>query len=413
MLDIGPMVRIGRVASTTATALTWLACVICTLVPGVASAQMGMGMQMDGMQGITRRGVDAYARILGLDEEQKQTAMTLLEGNQQAVREAGKAMQARMAGLQEKAQESGDFTIFQKEMPAISKEFSGTMESLEKGFFDDLKATLTDEQLGRWETVERYRRREQGMRFGFVAGAAVDLIAAVDRSKAGPEGSAEFTETLSQYELEVDRGLRVLEKAAKEGQEKVFEGGMFDMTKIEEMMKGFSETGRTIRDTNRQYATRLSALMRDDARGRFEAEIKRRTFPRVYKQGHTEKLFDAAAGFADLDAGQKEAIADLRSQFARDLAGANERWAEAIEVREEKAGGAMMVMMKQAMMQGGSDEVTKAREARKELDEKAADRLKAILTDGQRARLPEAKIEAANPFMDAMNMDPEAFEPEQ
>src|SRR5262245_56535153 len=54
------------------------------LLPARAHAQFGM---MGGMGGglqqdvITKRGVEAYARILGLDKDQHEVAMTLLEGN--------------------------------------------------------------------------------------------------------------------------------------------------------------------------------------------------------------------------------------------------------------------------------------------------------------------------------------------
>ena len=70
-----------------------------------SQAQFGMGMGgMDSMMQdtITKRGLDAYAKLLGLDKEQKETAMTLLEGNQTATRAAMKEFQSKMEALAER-----------------------------------------------------------------------------------------------------------------------------------------------------------------------------------------------------------------------------------------------------------------------------------------------------------------------
>jgi hypothetical protein len=391
------------------------AVLLCVLAPS-APAQFGMGMggmgSMAQQDTITRRGLDAYARLLGLDPDQKETALSLLEGNQSATRAAMKEYQAKMEALGEKARDSGDFSVYQKEMPTIAREMAEKFEGLEKGFFGDLKSILNEEQTARWPSVERYRLREQAMRFGFVSGSAVDLIAVVEKTKSAPAGNAEFTETLDQYELDVDRLLRNFEKAGKEAQKDALEGAqMFDMAKIEAMMKKLYDAAREVRDVNRAYARRLAPLMNDTERAAFEAEVQRRSFPRVYKPSHAAKSIDAALGFKDLSADQKESLQALRESYTRDLAAVNERWAKATEEKEEKAGGAVMVMM-QGFMGGGSpdDPVKQAKDARKELDEKTQDRLEAVLSPDQKARLPEKKIEPSNPMADFM---PELEDQEQ
>ncbi|MBL9001187.1 MAG: hypothetical protein JNK25_08625 [Phycisphaerae bacterium] len=379
-----------------------------------SQAQFGMGMGgMDSMMQdtITKRGLDAYAKLLGLDKEQKETAMTLLEGNQTATRAAMKEFQSKMEALAEKARDEG-FGVYQKDMPAISREMATKFEGLEKGFFDDLKSILTPDQVEKWPSVERYRRREQAMRFGFVSGAAVDLIAVVERTGTRPAGNTEFDETLERYELDVDRMLQNFERQAKDAQKDVLEGGaMFDMQKIQGMMKSMYEGAKEVRDTNRVYARQLAGLMPEEGRAKFEAEVQRRSFPRVYRPSHTTKSLDAALKFADLTPEQKESVSALRESYQRDLAPINTRWARATEEKEDKSGGSMMVMMEGFMGGAGPDDpVKQARDARKDLDDKALAKLSDILTPAQKSRLPEKKSAPMNPMADFM---PDLDEEEQ
>jgi hypothetical protein len=384
-----------------------LACFIglVLLMPAPASAQFGVGAQaFDAGNQITRRGVENYARLLRLDNEQKQVALTLLEGSQAEFQTEKTKLQAAINAIQEKIQDTGDFSLYQKDMPKVGMEFGKKAEEIEKAFFDDLKLSLNDEQLALWPKVERYRRRETLLRFAFVSGAAVDLVRITENLRGAPLG--ELQGVLDQYELDMDKKLVILEKSGKEAQEDMLKGNaMFDMAKLETMMKGLYEIARDVREINRDYARKISQVLSEEQRVSFDGEFNRRSFPKVYRQPHVVKMMEAALAFKDLDASQKEAIASLKSGYERDAAPANHKWAKAVESREEAAGGAIMVMMK-SMMGGGdlNKEVNEAREARKEMDDRVKDRLTALLNDDQKGRLPEATPDpmANNPMADFM-----------
>jgi hypothetical protein len=388
-----------------------LLCAAMLLLPSRAQAQFGMGAGMGGFQqnAITKRGVEAYVKILGLDKDQREVALTLLEGNQTEYHAAQKKMEEAIKAVQEKVADTQDFSLFQKEMVKAGKEFGDKTKALEKSFFDDLKASCNESQLSKWPRVERYHRRENGMKIGFVSGAAVDLVQVVDRVKATPADA--LAPVLEQYELDMDKALVALEKTQKDAEEDFGKGdaNMFDMTKVETVLKRFYEAGKEMRDSNREYARKLGQLMDAASKERFDAEFKRRSFPRVYKEAHVVKMLDAAAGLSDLDKDKKGAIADLLTSYKHDAAAANDKWAKAVEEREDKAGGTFMVMMKSAQaMQGGSGvgdlnkDVNDARTARKELDEKTKDRLLTMLSEEQKAKLPEAPPENGNPWADFM-----------
>jgi Spy/CpxP family protein refolding chaperone len=314
-------------------------------------------------------------------------------------------MMEKMAALGQRAREDGDFSVFQKDMPAITKDMTAKGEALEKSFFDDLKAVCTETQLAQWPAVERHHRRGKAMRFGIVSGSAVDLVSVLDRIKAAPTDAGVVKDALDAWELEIDRLLVVFEKDAKDAQNDMMEGGaMFDMNKVQTMMKKFSESAAQVRDLNRSYARRIEPALSDEDRAKFVAEVQRRSFPRIYRPSHPQQMIDAAMGFADLTADQKEQLQAVKESYGRDAAGVNERWAKATEEKETEAGGSIMVMMQGFQGMGGdpNDPVKVARDSRRELDSKTKERIESILTAEQKAKLPKKKSEGFNPMGDFM-----------
>src|SRR4051812_31382308 len=99
-----------------------IAAALLALLTPRANAQFGMGgMGMGGMQQdvLTKRGVEAYAKILGLDKDQHEVAMTLLEGSTTEYKAAQKKFEDGMKDIQAKVSDTQDFTLYQKEMPKL------------------------------------------------------------------------------------------------------------------------------------------------------------------------------------------------------------------------------------------------------------------------------------------------------
>lgn len=407
---IGRWVRaLGRnVVAAGASARLLVLVVAIVLTASSARAQFGFGTQMADMADtITKRGAKAYAEILKLDDAQRESMMTLLDGHRTAQHDLMKKMQEKLQELQQKAQETGDWSVFQNDWPKQAIEIGNKSEALEKGFFADLRGLLTPEQDDRWSKLERHRRREKNMRFGFASGAAADLMEISRRVNAVPAGPAggEFSALAEQYENEMDRVMVMMEKKNDDTRKGMAEPGMMmNPAKIGDMMKEYYDIARQGRDINRDYARRLMPLMSDEARGKFDQEMKRRSFPRVYKESYTEKAIKAAMAMDDLDATQKDAVKTLRDGYVRERAPIDEKWAKAIEAQEEEAGGSINVMMRGFMGQnaGKDNPVKEVREARVDLDSKTTDKLKSVLNEKQRAKLPEKKVEPMNPMADMM-----------
>ncbi len=353
--------------------------------------------------GITRKGVNAYAKILSLDETQKDAALDLMKGNRAALKELQKEMEAKSNALQEKMREAGDFQLMAKEMPAIAKEAMNKARAIEKSFFEDLKALLTPEQEAKFNLVEYHRRRETWLRIGLRSGQGVDLIEALEKNKIDPKSNPELNEAVTAYMENIDKLLRPVEGLLDEAMTKMFDKmGKGDFMTMADAFVPMDDQAKKIRDLNRDAARKILPLLSDKDRAAVDLEIKRRSFPRIYKESNPERAMAAALKFDDATPDQKEAIKSLQESYKRDAETANDKWAAAQEEKEEKKGGKVKMMMNMWQEQGGEDDAAKAKKVREELDAKTIDRLKAILKEDQRSKLPADKKDGFNPMEDLM-----------
>ncbi|MBM4109213.1 MAG: hypothetical protein FJ255_10460 [Phycisphaerae bacterium] len=404
----------GWVAGVLATAATLVG-------PQRASAQLGAGMDMSAMIApISSRSLESYARILSLDGDQKEAAKALLEGYQAQHRAAVDAFQTEMKSLtpraiQEEMQQSQDWMSYGRKVRDMGIKLREGVQGSERNFMEDLKVLLTEKQAEGFVRVERARRRENLLRFGFVAGQAVDLFSVAENAKVGAR--AEVVELLASYEVEVDRRLEAFERWQRD-QEKQFDNVdpmNVDMGAVSKAMQDAFDRSREIRDVNQRFARQIAQALGEGDGERFTDEFKRRAHPRVYRPSHAAKSIRSAEGFADLGEQQRADLKVLRESFEREAAAANARWASVIEAEEDKRGANWMEeMMQQAMGGGGKGgDVADAKQAREDLDSRTMDRLLAILSKEQAERLPakpEPKPSQLGPAADMFylpDLDPE------
>lgn len=378
-----------------------------------ASAQMMGDAGGAAMMQVNKRSLDSYTAILGLDAAQHESAAALLEAYRSEVARATKAFSDKQQAAMQEARDEGDFSSMTKVMIAEGMKLRDTMTAAEKQFFDDLKSLCTPDQASKWERVTRARRREQLMRIGMVSGAGVDLIALTGRAKVTPTNKAEYDALMEQYEIEVDRRLGEMKRVQDDMQAKQaeqFKDG-FDMAKMQEMMAKVKEMlqpavdiAKGVRELNRDFVRKLGEQVSEADRATLEREFLARAFPRVYKPSHVTKQLEAATGFTDLSPEQREQVVQMRVQYASASVPLNAKWAQAIQEQEDKNGGTFGVMSTMWMGGGeGADAVKDARKARRELDDSTAEKLRGLLSDAQKERLPAKAEEPFNPMADFMN----------
>lgn len=413
---------LGRLAGAVVSSAAVIGVVAGSAIPATqAQAQMrmrmggGAGMGM-GQANVSRQSLETYGRILKLDDAQKEAAKILAEGYRGTLAEMEKDLEGRMRKLQEEAQDEG-WGIFQKEMPAIMKEFGERQQAAEAQFIDDIKMLLTPEQLDLFPKVEHHRRREMFLRMGTVSGAGVDVWGIQDRlmNRSGDaveivteENKAQVAEVMDRYDTDMDRLLTEMERMYKETMRKYSDGteNMFDMGKMEERLKPFNDLGIRIRDLNRDTARKLEPLLTEEGQKQFREQFNMRAYPRVYRKGVSQKLYDAAMKLPDLTAEQKEEIKQSKAQYEREAEPINESWARAIDEAESKGGGTFGLMM--SGFGGESDPaLADARKARRAADRAAQDRLMDLLTEDQKKQLPSEDSLREDPWQAMMGGEDE------
>lgn len=376
-----------------------------TAAPVVAQQEVRIMASSGGPMGgrgsgqIPRTSLDRYGEILGLDDSQKELAAALFEGYSTAYQEASKARGEAMRAVRDSFQESQDPSVFQEKMPEITRAFTERSTALEKQFYSDLRAVLTPDQEQSFAKVERHRRRETGMRGGPGAGGAssVDLTEVARALKlTGPE----VAESLEQYEAQLDRVL--IDRQQTMAQLAPAGGGMdmrFDPAQMQEMMVKSREFAASLRELNESYARRLEGLVPEGQRAEFTQEMKRRSYPQVYREAHVSQSLGAAERFGDLTSEQRQSLADLRAAYNRDLPGLNERWANAIAEAENDEGQGQFTTPDGGVMQmrfGEEPEALReARKARRDLDDRTREKMNSILTKAQQERLPKREEQTA------------------
>ncbi len=371
------------------------------VAPGAFGQEMRMVATASPMGGpgddgaVTKQAVARYTTMLKLDAGQSESLKSIHDGYQSAYKQARDKHRAAMMELIRQAQEDEDQGGLLKQLPEQNSKNREELKKLERAFFGDLKALLGDAQLQLMPKVERTRRREVGMRGGSLSGESVDLVDVLDALKVNPEGTARLPEAVESYEAELDRLLADRAAAFKDAP-KLDPSQPESVLGLQGEIDKSREIGAKIRDANEQHARKFEELLPENLREKFALEIRRRSFPKVYRQAHVVKQLEAAAAFGDLDDSQRAELRAIREAYDRDADPINDRWAKAIRESEVKGDGGVMMLADGARlrMSIGDDEdkgVSEARKARRELDDRMQARLKSVLKPEQVDRLPTRK----------------------
>lgn len=382
------------------------------LAPAAAHGQVimragpgGPGFGPGGGARISRTTLDRYAKLLALDDAQRQAVDALHEAYSQATSAAGREMADKMREF-EAAMKDGDFEAMHGKLPAIMEDHRRKSAELEKTFLDDIKAVLTPEQADQqWPRVERLRKREQWLRTGVLSGSNVDLTLVLDNLKLPDAERARLEPTIGQYEQDMDRLLtdvqrahddRAAKRAKDEGGRPADREGrrviMFNDETFQVDQKAQREESARIKELNQRYARLLAADLPEDLRAKLEEQFKVASFRQIYRESTAERKLAAAEKFDDLTPTQRQRLSDLAANYRRQARAANDRWAtvqERAEADGKATGGGGMGMM---VFNGGEsqpEDLREARQARRDLDKQFDSDLEGLLTPEQKDRLPK------------------------
>ena len=357
--------------------------------------------------GLTAGEIEAYARVLGLDEGQAAALDALFEAYRSEFTEARVEMEEAVGDARAEAEELGDW----QEMVAIISDASRRLreraEAAEERLVEDMKLLLTDGQRAELPSFERTRRRMRTIDRGTLSGESVDLVALVDDTlPEAPDADGALRETLERYEVDLDRALVVRNDAQRE-QSEAFQSRdprRLDVEKMTEVMERIREASEAVRSVNHRYARRVESALPSDEREVFADAYRRACHPRIYRDSYVDTLFGAVAGFEELDDAQRLDFDRLRERYGLERAPVDDRWAEAVEESETAEREAVMLggggafIVERGSGEDGEDPVRAARDARRDLDRRYIAMIRERLAPELRDRLPERERRRAAPM---------------
>jgi hypothetical protein len=347
----------------------------------------GGGMFGNAMSAPVSKGdIEKMAKTLNLSTDQQTAAQSLLDGYLAGYQKKADDLRAEMREMGQ----NGDFS----EMRTKGQEFRKYRAESEKQFFADVKNLLNKNQTEQWATFERSHKREQSMGRGMMSGERADVISLVEKMKLPADKMKAVQPALDAYanELEkpIDRRNEIQDRFMNDvDMGSLFRGDGDDATrkKAEDLIKEGREAASAIRDINRKYAKQVENILGGDEGTKFADEFHKASFPTIYgNPRYVDRAFTAALDMKDLQPNQVEGIKALQEKYKRDVKPMDEASEKAQEEREANFSFQNM----QNFRGGQNDEAAQeARRKRRELDDDAITKLKAILTPEQAGKLPE------------------------
>jgi hypothetical protein len=385
-------VQRGGMRRATIWAMAAVAAVLMTAVP--ARAQMGGEWQQINDPPINSREVELMGRMLKLDTTQQELVNGLNDALQAEFEKLASIVRAMMDQVRKEAEESQNNGVW-RELGKKLQQFQDKKKSLQEQFFADVKLVLTDEQVAAFPSFERrwYRGRQLGnQQMGFLSAMRADIVVLTEELSLNEEAKAQIAPVIDAYEREVDRELREFEKLTeeqKEQWEKITESGdwMGNMDKMNELFSELRDKLIKVRDLNVRYRDQVTVRLEGEAKAKFDAAYDKAAFPSLYKDTFVDSGIRTVLEMPDVTAEQKTEIVAIQDRVSDEMAALNKRLEKAMLEADSS--------IKIQDFWGGPKQgpVADLEAAKKKLLNERYAQLRALLTEGQVAKLPAAEGE--------------------
>jgi len=295
-----------------------------------------------------------------------------------------------------------------KEIVDASNSFLTKKVELRKELVDGVKGVLRADQLANWDAFERFLRRERAMGNGILSAESTNLIFVLDDADLTQKGIDAAKAILDNYELQLDGALKArdefLESSEPRLLKSMLDANTQESTRIVDQQISMR---KAVRDINERFRTEITQALPAEDGAKFNLAALKAGYQRTYNTTATQKMFEQAGKIEGLSAETIAAIADLGSQYERELMAVNDRIVSATKKEEvdrtkedmERAlsmmngTGSWSNMMGRGRFGGGDqdqpDPVRDAFDDRAKLAESYQSRLKALLTPEQFEALPK------------------------
>jgi len=364
-------------------ALLWLA----LLAPGVSLAQYGLYGDR-GRHEIEEADIRYLARKASLTEDQTEAALNLFSGYNAQMSVARRKMEDFQRDFfdQHGRRLSPKSPEWERAMQ-VYRDFGTFQKRQRERLLEDLRSVLTPGQDAGWEALQRHLRRRSTLSTSMSPIGSIDLVSLATSAAGNEPLSAEASACLDQYEIELDRALASLEKAASETEERAAEF-LVDAERLShveqaaiwaELSKPVFEASKAVRDINLRYAERIGSVLSGERSARFESWFHARVDADHSETGDGPRAFEDARKAAGLTAEQTGAIDAVEADYLRESRQIA-RETIRLTVEREDAGRNPWEFEDDETYR---ERVTTLQERRNALTEASLDRLRSILTAEQ------------------------------
>ncbi|MCC6908728.1 MAG: hypothetical protein IT430_12360 [Phycisphaerales bacterium] len=293
--------------------------------------------------GINEVDVRSLVETLNLDGDQEALVKALYDGHRAAWNDATTAHKERVQAAFEASRASNDWTGMGKKTQQLQKQWEAESVRLETDFFASVKGLVSDDQMAAWPRFERDRRRRTLLASqSQLSGEGVDLIDVAEAIEIPHESLAQIQPVSSLYAEEMDsaltersRAIESLEKASAPKTEGDF--GSIDFEAVKEQQTRVHERRIAVRDLNGRYVALFCGRMSGDEAQQFMTLYKQRCFPRVYRPTAADRYIKTVESLETLTGEQSQALANIKSDYTRQVSGINDQLAAVIRQSEEES----------------------------------------------------------------------------
>jgi Spy/CpxP family protein refolding chaperone len=344
---------------------------------------MARQMRADPLQA---RDLERAGELLGMTEDQRAAAETLVEGYEQRIR----AMRDEERAQREEAMEAIRDGVGDRSSIAAMREQTGRQREkqaeLETQLLADMKALLKPEQAEKRPAVESRLRRDQKLRRGLMSGERLNVREIVQEMKLEGDAAADVEAVLQQYDLEIDRPLAARDNLLDQPMPEF--RGVQDpdaMEALRERMAQRRDASVKVRDVNKRFASQVEGVLPEALREPFKREVRQGTYPEIFRPTSGMQGIAKAMRMPDITPEQVEQLTSIEEGYKSKLA----TW----QAKAVKAWDEMETQMTPERMGAGMRDVMRPlgdlRSERRELDRATLESLKKVLTEDQAKELPE------------------------
>ena len=320
------------------------------------------------------------------------------EARAQYFRDQMDKMSQQIAAERETSGEAAQTRKIVGDMNLLSEKWRKERGGLDRQIMEEIKSSLKADQAAKWESFERFMRREKLLSRGRLSGENVNLFAVLDEAGLSKEQITSTASILDEYELRLDEALKKRSDFLGQNEGKVMTAIQnSDSKSLEELASKGVDLRNAVRNVNEQYRTAIAGVLPPEEAKRFTQAALASGFARVYRPTRAERAFEKGLSLEGLSPETLTAISEMQIAMMAELVGMNEkiaqtiRKAEPVQLKEEAVRSAGLLNGGASRMFGRNDPdvADEMLSKRGDMTDKYVERLKALLTAEQIALLPK------------------------